>query len=101
MQGKLHIEAPKTKISYMSCVPKHDISYTYPAEDRAKLNEMYRKSCLSYRFPTCMKSKFLSSAIASIILFIGSALTGTHRNELLSLIARDTASCVMRSNHIW
>ena len=38
----------KNKISYMSCLPKHDISYIYLAEDRVEFNEI---SALSYRFP--------------------------------------------------
>ena len=41
------------------------ISYTYLTEDRANLCKQmiqkYKNFALSYRFPTCMKSKFLSS----------------------------------------
>ena len=53
----------KTSISYMSHLSTHDISYTYLAEDRVefyanKINEMCRKSCLSNKFPICMKFKF-------------------------------------------
>ena len=37
-----------TKISYLPCLQKHDVSYTYLVEDRAKFHaneEMCRKSC--------------------------------------------------------
>ena len=43
----------KNKISYMSRLAKHDISY----KDRAELNENY---ALIYRFPTCTKSELSS-----------------------------------------
>ena len=46
------------KISFMSCLPKHELSDTCLVEDRAEFNEMCRK-ILPY--PTCMKSEFLSS----------------------------------------
>ena len=55
----------------MSCLPKHDISYTYLVEDRAEFhaNEECVEIALSYRFPTCMKSKFLSSDDCVLIVF--------------------------------
>ena len=49
----------------MSCFQKHDISYTYPAENRATFcaNGMkcVENLALSYRFPACKKFKFFSS----------------------------------------
>ena len=55
----------KSKISFMSCLPKHELSDTRLEEDRiefCKINEMCRKFALSYTFPMCMKSEFISSA---------------------------------------
>ena len=57
----------KTDISYMFCLPTHDISYTYMAGDRVefytnKWNVQIILLALSYKFPTCMKSKISFSA---------------------------------------
>ena len=45
----------KTEISYMSCLPTHDIFYMYLAAKQMKFVE---NLALSYKYPTCMYTKF-------------------------------------------
>ena len=78
----------KTKISYMSCLPKHDISNTYLTENRAEFYANIIMICvenlaLSYRFPTCMKFRFSSSG--SLILSIRLELQNLSLTEATSL----------------
>ena len=51
----------KSKISFMSCLPKHELS------DICKCVESF---ALSYTFPTCMKSEFLSSGLILNVQYV-------------------------------
>ena len=100
----------KTKISYMSCLPKHDISNTYLTENRAEFYANIIMICvenlaLSYRFPTCMKFRFSSSgsSILSIRLELRNlSLTEATIFETMSCSSKScTHACSPNSRWCW